>query len=86
MNMNSTTDNNIIELDVGEPDSEATFEYDANDGSVVVDFSIEAGDNPSVNYSDPAGFYKNLVNELDDDNLEDILEHRLNLGEYLPPT
>jgi len=78
MNMNSTTNNNIIELDVGEPDSEATFEYDANDGSVVVDFSIEAGDNPSVNYSDPAGFYKNLVNELDDDNLEDIAEQVIN--------
>jgi hypothetical protein len=78
MNMNSTTDNNIIELDVGEPNSEATFEYDANDGSVVVDFSIEVGDNPSVNYSDPAGFYKNLVNELDDDNLEDIAEQVIN--------
>lgn len=78
MNMNSTTDNNIIELDVGEPNSEATFEYDANDGSVVVDFSMEEGDNPSVNYSDPAGFYKNLVNELDDDNLEDIAEQVIN--------
>ena len=62
INMKSTADNNIIELDIGEPTSEATFEYDANDGSVVVDFSTEAGDNTSVNYSDPAGFYKNLVN------------------------
>ena len=38
--MKSTANNNIIELDIGEPTSEATFEYDANDGSVVVDFSI----------------------------------------------
>ena len=78
VNMNSTTDNNIIELNVGEPTSEATFEYDANDGSVVVDFSIEAGDNPSVNYSDPAGFYKNLVNELDEETLDDIAEQVIN--------
>jgi hypothetical protein len=65
---NMISDTNVIELDMvssGEM-PEASIEFDGTDGSVTVDFGVETGDNPEINYSNPDGFYRNLVEDLDE--------------------
>mgnify|MGYP003150013330 FL=1 len=44
---------------------ETRLEFDGADGSVTVEFGVEEGDNPEINYSNPNGFYRNLVEDLD---------------------
>ena len=61
------SDANVIELDMvstGEM-PETRLEFDGADGSVTVEFGVEEGDNPEINYSNPNGFYRNLVEDLD---------------------
>jgi len=64
---NMLQDTNVIELDmvgVGEM-PETRLEFDGTDGSVTVEFGAEESDNPEINYSNPNGFYRNLVEDLD---------------------
>tara|TARA_R110000822_G_scaffold12986_7_gene46724 strand:- start:330 stop:2975 length:2646 start_codon:yes stop_codon:yes gene_type:complete len=75
---NPVAENNVVALSTDEESSEAKFEYNSDDGSVIVDFSTELGDNPSISYSDPEGFYKNLVSDLDEDDLEDVSNQVIN--------
>ena len=61
------SDANVIELDMvnmGEM-PETRLEFDGADGSVTVEFGVEEGDNPEINYINPNGFYRNLVEDLD---------------------
>lgn len=70
-------DSNVIELAVSnDPDvsTETRMEFDNTDGSIMVEFNVEEGDNPEINYSNPTGFYKNLVEELDQDTQDYIAD------------
>ncbi len=70
-------DSNVIELAVSsDPDvsTETRMEFDNTDGSIMVEFNVEEGDNPEINYSNPTGFYRNLVEELDQDTQDYIAD------------
>jgi len=74
---NMMNDSNVIELAVSsDPDvsTETRMEFDNTDGSIMVEFNVEEGDNPEINYSNPTGFYKNLVEELDQDTQDYIAD------------
>lgn len=70
-------DSNVIELAVSsdqDVSTETRMEFDNTDGSIMVEFNVEEGDNPEINYSNPTGFYKNLVEELDQDTQDYIAD------------
>lgn len=70
-------DSNVIEFAVSsDPDvsTETRMEFDNTDGSIMVEFNVEEGDNPEINYSNPTGFYRNLVEELDQDTQDYIAD------------
>ena len=74
---NMMNDSNVIELAVSsDPDvsTETRMEFDNTDGSIMVEFNVEEGDNPEINYSNPTGFYRNLVEELDQDTQDYIAD------------
>lgn len=74
---NMMNDSNVIEFAVSsDPDvsTETRMEFDNTDGSIMVEFNVEEGDNPEINYSNPTGFYRNLVEELDQDTQDYIAD------------
>lgn len=74
---NMMNDSNVIELAVSsdqDVSTETRMEFDNTDGSIMVEFNVEEGDNPEINYSNPTGFYKNLVEELDQDTQDYIAD------------
>jgi hypothetical protein len=54
-------------------DGDASIQVDT-DGGVIVEFMNEEGDNPTVDYSDKEGFYRNLVSELEEEAVEEIAD------------
>lgn len=61
-------------------DMTAGLDSMSDDGDIEIevmgddDIIVEVGENPSVDYNDPAGFYKNLVEDLDEDELQEIAD------------